>query len=53
MSIRKKKVEFYKVVLKTLDDKKSDLKLLQILHVCCLIRKVTNSILSMERRKRT
>lgn len=31
MAIRKKKVEFYKVVLKTLDDKKSDIKLDEVL----------------------
>jgi hypothetical protein len=31
MSFKKKKVEFYKVVLKTLDDKKSDLKFDEIL----------------------
>ena len=27
MAVRKKKIEFYKVILKTLDDKKSDIKL--------------------------
>lgn len=31
MTIRKKKIEFYKVVLKTLDDKESDIKLDEVL----------------------
>lgn len=31
MAVRKKKIEFYKVVLKTLDDKKSDINLDEVL----------------------
>ena len=33
MAVRKKKIEFYKVILKTLDDKKSDIKLIMAVYI--------------------